>query len=145
MLIINFRLIGKEVLYLENKEELWGYILAEMESKMSKPSYDTWLSQTKVYNLVNDTLSIIVPNEFTKTWLDQHYTQVINTLLYEKTGVELSVRFDIEDGNFADTEEKNKVDTPPIANNDALNMLNPNTHLIHLLLVQQTASHMPQH
>jgi len=113
------------VWYLENKEEIWGYILGEMESKMSKPSYDTWLSQTKVYNLVNDTLSIIVPNEFTKTWLDQHYTQVINTLLYEKTGVELSVRFDIEDGNFADTEEKNKVDTPPIANNDALNMLNP--------------------
>ena len=110
---------------MENKEELWGYILAEMESKMSKPSYDTWLSQTKVYNLVNDTLSIIVPNEFTKTWLDQHYTQVINTLLYEKTGVELSVKFDIEDGDFAEKEEKAPVEKPAAVNNDALNMLNP--------------------
>lgn len=110
---------------MENKEELWAYILAEMKSKMSKPSYDTWLSQTKVYSLINNTLSIVVPNEFTKTWLDQHYMQVINTLLYEKTGVELSVKFDIEDGDFADTEEKKPVETPAVNNNDAFNMLNP--------------------
>src|SRR5699024_5838019 len=59
------------------------------------------------------------------TWLDQHYTQVINTLLYEKTGVELSVKFDIEDGDFAEKEEKAPVEKPAAVNNDALNMLNP--------------------
>lgn len=52
---------------LENIEELWQYILTEMQSKISKPSYDTWLSQTTVKELQGDILSISVPNEFTKT------------------------------------------------------------------------------
>src|SRR5690625_3864211 len=83
-----------------------------MQSKISKPSYDTWLSKTEVKKLKKDTLSVAVPNEFTKNWLDQRYTEVIDTLLFEMTGSKLSVKFEIEDEqedeeleNLEDTEE----------------------------------------
>ncbi|HLS67227.1 MAG TPA: chromosomal replication initiator protein DnaA [Pseudogracilibacillus sp.] len=81
---------------MENIEELWQYILNEMKEKISKPSYDTWLSQTKVKNVIDQELTILVPNDFIKNWLDKRYTGVINTLLYEMTGEEMNVKFEIE-------------------------------------------------
>lgn len=112
---------------LENIEELWQYILTEMQSKISKPSYDTWLSQTTVKELQGDILSISVPNEFTKNWLDQRYTDVIDGLLYEMTGSKLTVKFEIDD-EYA-TEDTDVVEevkpTPDPRNDDIQNMLNP--------------------
>ncbi len=112
---------------MENIEELWQYILTEMQSKISKPSYDTWLSKTEVKKLKKDTLSVAVPNEFTKNWLDQRYTEVIDTLLFEMTGSKLSVKFEIEDEqedeeleNLEDTEETRQAHPTKIQN-----MLNP--------------------
>lgn len=112
---------------MENIEELWQYILTEMQSKISKPSYDTWLSQTTVKELQGDILSISVPNEFTKNWLDQRYTDVIDGLLYEMTGSKLTVKFEIDD-EYA-TEDTDVVEevkpTPDPRNDDIQNMLNP--------------------
>jgi len=110
---------------LENIEELWQYILTEMQSKISKPSYDTWLSQTSVKGLVDNILTISVPNEFTKNWLDQRYTKVIDTLLYEMTGSELNVKFEINDGDVLEEIEETTNTTDAKNTNDMKNMLNP--------------------
>src|SRR5699024_12205824 len=66
-LILNY--LPKEVYKLENIDDLWNYILSELESKMSKPSYDTWLSNTYVKDFSNDILTISVENDFIKNWL----------------------------------------------------------------------------
>jgi chromosomal replication initiator protein len=107
---------------LENLDELWGYILVELKEKVSKPSYDTWLSQTKVKHLQNDILTIIVPNEFAQNWLRQRYTTVINTLLYDITGTELSVVFEM-----MEVESKKPKNNKPIQQKtvDPQNQLNP--------------------
>ena len=111
---------------MDNIEELWKYILTEMKSKISKPSYDTWLSKTKVKNVSKDTLNISVPNDFTKTWLDQHYTDVINGLLYEMTGMQISVKFLIEDEEIEEkTEEEKVINKVTPMTDDDLQMLNP--------------------
>jgi len=113
---------------LENIEDLWQYILTEMQSKISKPSYDTWLSQTAVKELNQDILSVTVPNEFTKNWLDQRYTDVIDTLLFEMTGSKLSVKFVIEDEEENEDEKESfeeKQEFTPARHNKIQNMLNP--------------------
>lgn len=96
-----------------------------MQTKISKPSYDTWLSQTTVKDLTNDVLTVMVPNDFIKNWLDQRYTKVIDTLLYEMTGAELNVKFRIIDE--AEEEEKLEKPMPPDDNINTFtpNMLNP--------------------
>src|SRR5690625_4643140 len=96
-----------------------------MQSKISKPSYDTWLSQTSVKGLVDNILTISVPNEFTKNWLDQRYTKVIDTLLYEMTGSELNVKFEIDDGDVLEEIEETINTTQAKNANDMKNMLNP--------------------
>src|SRR5690625_1373773 len=98
-----------------------------MQSKISKPSYDTWLSQTTVKQLNNDILSVSVPNEFTKNWLDQRYTDVIDDLLYEMTGSKLSVKFEIED------EEKEDVADKTIEENQQLKQQQHNNHIQNML------------
>ncbi len=82
---------------MENIGELWQNILNEMKSKISKPSYETWLSHTTVKDLSDGELTVLVPNEFIKNWLDQRYKEVIDTLLYEMTGIDLTVKFELED------------------------------------------------
>src|SRR5699024_2282437 len=86
-----------------------------MKSKISKPSYDTWLSQTDARIMDDKTLIVAVPNEFTKNWLDQRYTDIIDTLLYEITGNELSVKFEIEDETAEEVEPEPEIVDSPVS------------------------------
>ena len=97
-----------------------------MKEKISKPSFETWLKHTEARDLQDDMFFVSVPNEFTKNWLDQRYTQVINSLLYEVTGSKLQVKFIIPDDQVdnikSDKMNLNQLKKP---DNSIINMLNP--------------------
>ncbi|WP_219620146.1 chromosomal replication initiator protein DnaA [Bacillus canaveralius] len=78
---------------MENIADLWNNALANIEKKISKPSFDTWLKSTKAHSLQGDTLTITAPNEFARDWLEERYSQLISGILYEITGEELGVKF----------------------------------------------------
>lgn len=78
---------------MENIADLWNAALANIEKKISKPSYDTWLKSTKAHSLQGNLLVITAPNEFARDWLEERYSQLIAGILYEITGEELSVKF----------------------------------------------------
>ena len=78
---------------MENIDALWDQVLAQMEKKVSKPSYETWLKSTKASSLQGDTLTITAPNEFARDWLEGRYTHLISSVLYEVIGEELFVKF----------------------------------------------------
>src|SRR5690625_6244246 len=82
---------------LENIEELWIAALEEIEKKISKPSFDTWLKNTVAEKLDGDTLIVNVPNEFARDWLEGRYTNLITDILYELTGAKLTAKFIIPD------------------------------------------------
>jgi len=111
---------------LNNINELWNDILNKMKEKISKPSFETWLKHTEARDLQDDMFFVSVPNEFTKNWLDQRYTQVINSLLYEVTGSKLQVKFIIPDDQVdnikSDKMNLNQIKKP---DNSIINMLNP--------------------
>jgi chromosomal replication initiator protein len=78
---------------LENIDALWNQTLGQMEKKISKPSYETWLKSTKAHMLQGDTLTVTAPNEFARDWLEERYSHLISGVLFELTGEELEVRF----------------------------------------------------
>jgi len=100
----------KEGYYLENIADLWHAALANIEKKISKPSFDTWLKSTKAHSLQGDLLIITAPNEFARDWLEERYSQLIAGILYEITGEELSVKFIIPQNQ---KEAENDVQLPP--------------------------------
>jgi len=78
---------------LNNITDLWNNALSNIETKISKPSFDTWLKATKAHSLQGDLLVITAPNEFARDWLEERYSQLIAGILYEITGEELMVKF----------------------------------------------------
>jgi len=78
---------------LENIADLWDKALGNIEKKISKPSFDTWLKATKAHALQGDSLIVTAPNEFARDWLEERYSQLISDILYEITGEELGVKF----------------------------------------------------
>jgi chromosomal replication initiator protein len=78
---------------LKNIADLWNAALGNIEKKISKPSFDTWLKSTKAHSLQGDLLVITAPNEFARDWLEERYSHLISTILAEITGEELTVKF----------------------------------------------------
>jgi chromosomal replication initiator protein len=78
---------------MENISELWSKALAEIEKKISKPSFETWLKSTKAHGIQGDTLTITAPNEFARDWLESRYLHLIADSIYQLTGEEFVIKF----------------------------------------------------
>lgn len=72
-----------------NGDKLWQAILTELELSLSRPTFKTWFSQTKLFD---DTiegdgriLTIACPSAYNKEWLETHYLGQIQ-LLAESIG-----------------------------------------------------------
>lgn len=86
---------------LENIEELWESTLVTIKEKVSKPSYDTWLKNTKADSITDDTLIVSAPNEFARDWLENRYTSLISDAIFEVTGAKLKTKFIIPETETA--------------------------------------------
>jgi chromosomal replication initiator protein len=59
----------------------WENILEKLKNELSKPSYDTWIASTRLLDFTNNKLTIGVPNEFAKEWLENRYLGLIKTTI----------------------------------------------------------------
>ncbi|ASB86589.1 chromosomal replication initiator protein DnaA [Bacillus sonorensis] len=78
---------------MKNISDLWNQALGQIEKKLSKPSFETWMKSTKAHSLQGDTLIITAPNEFARDWLESRYLHLIADTIYDLTGEELSIKF----------------------------------------------------
>lgn len=81
---------------MEHLEELWNNVLAQVEQKISKPSFETWLKSTKLLSNQNTTVTIAAPNSFARDWLENHYVHLITGILTELTGQDLLIKFVVQ-------------------------------------------------
>ncbi len=111
---------------MENISELWSKALIEIEKKISKPSFETWLKSTKAHSLQGDTLIITAPNDFARDWLESRYLHLIADAVYQLTGAELAIKFIIPE-HLTDSEfsSKNQV-KPPLNQAEEQNELSQN-------------------
>ena len=115
---------------MENIADLWNKALSEIEKKLSKPSFETWLKSTKAHSLKNDTLIITAPNEFARDWLESRYSHLIAATIYDLTGEELIIKFIIPQNQLEEELElKSSVKNVPKTDSEQAelqqNMLNP--------------------
>ena len=78
---------------MENIHDLWSQALAEIEKKVSKPSFETWLKATKANDIQNDVIIITAPNEFARDWLEDHYAELTSDTIEQLTGTRLKPKF----------------------------------------------------
>lgn len=103
---------------------LWQEILAEIQKKLSKPSFDTWLKSTTAVKFTETTLIICAPNSFAKQWLEDRYIKMIRDTVFEQLGrqvtVEITEQEEIREAPPVQPAEKVKV-----SEDFSSNMMNP--------------------
>ncbi|MEY8752944.1 chromosomal replication initiator protein DnaA [Alkalicoccobacillus gibsonii] len=95
---------------MENIHDLWERVLSEMETKVSKPSFETWLKSTKATAIQNDVITVTAPNEFARDWLEDHYAGLTSDTIEHLTGSRLTPKFVIPQN---DNEDDLLVEQPP--------------------------------
>lgn len=107
--------------------EIWQQVLSVIQTKLSKPSFDTWFKSTKASFLADDVLVVTAPNIFTAEWLETRYTKLVSATIADYTGRDVEVRFSVEDTRAAEPPAPFP-QTPaarPIAPEENVSMLNP--------------------
>ncbi|MEK4566966.1 DnaA N-terminal domain-containing protein, partial [Alkalihalobacillus sp. FSL R5-0424] len=87
---------------MENIHDLWERVLSEMETKVSKPSFETWLKSTKATAIQNDVITVTAPNEFARDWLEDHYAGLTSDTIEHLTGSRLTPKFVIPQNDNED-------------------------------------------
>ncbi|WP_042347895.1 DnaA N-terminal domain-containing protein [Bacillus massiliigorillae] len=85
-----------ESIYTQDAALLWKKGLCELQNRLSKPSYETWLSCTHGIKLEGNVLYISVAKEFDKEWLEVRYDYLICSVLEYITGKEMKPVFVVE-------------------------------------------------
>ncbi len=74
--------------------DLWQSILARIESKVNRHSFNTWFRPTRLLFETGNTLAVQVPNAHFRDWLTKHYTGVIHESLDELDRRDVQVIFE---------------------------------------------------
>ncbi|EOP10676.1 MULTISPECIES: DnaA N-terminal domain-containing protein [unclassified Bacillus (in: firmicutes)] len=72
----------------------WTEVKEKIRSQISKPSYETWFTNTTVY-LEDDILTIYCLNEFARDWLESHYKELVFHTLREMFNTTFEIQFDL--------------------------------------------------
>jgi chromosomal replication initiator protein len=114
-----------------HSNELWQQVLAAIQTKVSKPSFDTWLKSTKANHFSDSLLIIDTPNNFTREWLENRYTKMISSTVQELLDRTVEVRFVLE-GTGSELEKQQQPAAAPlvkkpvsVADDSFSKMLNP--------------------
>lgn len=92
-----------------SEQEIWEKVLTLAQEKVSYPSYQTFLKDTKLYSLQNDEAIVVIDDPFVANWLKTHYVEIVQSALYEAIGHEIMPVFYSEDELESLKSEKNKM------------------------------------
>ncbi len=87
--------------------KIWEQAQESIKSHVGEASYETWLSGLAPKEKPPQTLLIEAPDEFFKNWVVDHYAGVIQKILRETAGEDVTIEFSVElSGSQAETPPK---------------------------------------
>lgn len=96
--------------------EQWQQVLSIIQTRLSKPSFETWFTSTRAVTFNDAKVVICAPNNFAREWLENRYTKLIRDTIVDYNGKSTDVKFIIE------SEEDKNVDLPPLRRNPVHNL-----------------------
>ncbi|WP_202113234.1 chromosomal replication initiator protein DnaA [Paenibacillus sp. MMS18-CY102] len=103
---------------------MWQQVLSVIQTKLSKPSFDTWFKATKA-ELDGEILVVTAPTTFAAEWLESRYTKLVRTTMFEFLGRQVDVKFIIEENRAPEPAQQLPVAVQvPVASDE------PFTHLL---------------
>lgn len=84
-------------------DAFWENILDKLKSELSKPSFETWLSSTKLIDFSNNKITISVTNEFAKDWIESRYSNLIKSTVQNYLNAPVTISFIADQDQISDT------------------------------------------
>ncbi|MDB4866341.1 MAG: dnaA, partial [Cohnella sp.] len=83
--------------------DIWEQVLSVIQTKLSKPSFDTWFKSTKASFLGDDVVVVTAPTTFAAEWLETRYTKLVSSTIASYAGRQVNVKFAIEEARAAES------------------------------------------
>ncbi|MBP3966894.1 MULTISPECIES: chromosomal replication initiator protein DnaA [Paenibacillus] len=94
--------------------EMWQQVLSIIQTKLSKPSFDTWFKATKASFSGDSTVIVTAPTTFAAEWLESRYTKLVRTTLQEFMGRQYDIKFVIEENKPPEPAEIQPIIMPTV-------------------------------
>src|SRR3989344_5363098 len=95
-------------------EELWGLALIEIELAVSRANFVTWFKDTRILDFAEGTVTVGVPNGFSKEWLENKFHKFILKSLRTRVPEIRAINYSIATpSTSAATKIKFKKELPP--------------------------------
>lgn len=94
------------------KEELWQSVLAQIQFHISPANFETWFKNTNILSRSDGTVSIAVPNSFSKEWIESKYHKLILTTLRSIDERIKEIKYSVESPNLKTWQAKEEINLP---------------------------------
>lgn len=113
-------------------ENTWEKVLSLAAARLNNPSFERWLKGTRPVESSDGSLTIFVPSEFARSWIETKYKDILISTWQEVSGRTCPLRFQVQetgDGGIAggDPRDGSSPRTKTVAshNEEQLRILNP--------------------
>ena len=72
-------------------QEFWSQVLERLEQQLNRPTFETWIQETTIKELKNDSLTIGTPNPFVLKHLQKNYLSIIGEVVTEILGQNVDI------------------------------------------------------
>jgi chromosomal replication initiator protein len=78
-------------------EALWTEVTGRLKGALNEATYRTWFSEAEGREVTDDTFVLVLPNNFTREWIEGHFLGLIHAALRDVTGHERRVLLTVDE------------------------------------------------
>jgi chromosomal replication initiator protein len=91
-------------------ESLWTEVSNRLRDALSESTFTTWFADTEPIELSGEHFVLAVPNDFTRTWIEDHFLDLLQAAIRETVGSDRTVRLAVHE-----LDESPQPESPPPA------------------------------
>ncbi len=85
-------------------ERLWDDVSSRLQEALNETTYATWFGDAAAGELADDAFSLVVPNDFTREWIEGHFLGFVKAAARDALGRDIRVTLTVRDpGGAVDT------------------------------------------
>jgi len=78
-------------------ESLWTEVSNRLRDALNESTFTTWFTDAEPIELSGERFVLAVPNDFTRTWIEDHFLDLIHAAIRETVGGERTVRLAVRE------------------------------------------------
>jgi chromosomal replication initiator protein len=98
-------------------ESLWTEVSNRLRDALNESTFTTWFTDAEPIELSSERFVLAVPNDFTRTWIEDHFLDLIHAAIRETVGNERAVLFAVRELDQSQQPEQ----APPARFGEGLN------------------------